>query len=152
MDAVTYPDTKVIHFINQHFIPLRLPSDIKHYAEEFNVHWTPTIIILDKDRTEHHRTLGFLSPEDFIPSLYLGIGKSCFDADQIDKALVYFDNLLTEYPRSDFAPQGVYLRGVSRYKTTNDPKPLREAYDTLNSKHPASYWTKRAYPYRLIDM
>ncbi len=152
MDAVTYPNTKVISFINQHFIPLRLPFDEKPYAAEFNVHWTPSIIILDSERTEHHRTLGFLSPEDFIPSLYFAIGKASFDSENQDRALVYFDNLLTEYPKSDFVPQGIYLQGVSKYKSTNDPKPLREAYDKLNAKYPEGYWTKRAYPYRLINI
>jgi tetratricopeptide (TPR) repeat protein len=152
MDAVTYPDKKVVDFINKHFIPLRLLSEEKHFAEEFNVHWTPTIIIMDQDRTAHHRTMGFLSPEELIPLLYLSIGKASFDAENMDRALVYFDNLLTEYPKSDFAPQGIYLQGVSRYKSTNDPKPLREAYDKLNAKFPASYWTKRAYPYKSINI
>lgn len=151
MDAVTYPDGKVITFINRHFIPLRLASDEEPYKEEFNVHWTPTIIILDRERTEHHRTIGFLSPEEFIPSLYLAIGKASFDAENQDKALVYFDNLLTEYPKSDFAPEGMYLRGVSMYKSTHDPKQLRNTYDGLQAKFPDSYWTKRAHPYSLIS-
>ncbi len=146
MDAVTYPDSKVINFINQHFIPLRIPSDEAPYAQEFNIHWTPSIIIMDKDRIEHHRTLGFLTPEEFIPSLYFAIGKASFDTENQEKALTYFDNLLTEYPKSDFVPEGIDLQGVSRYKTTQKAKPLREAYDLLSSKYPASYWTKRAYP------
>lgn len=151
MDAVTYPNSKVIRFVNQHFIPLRLAYDEKPYAQEFNIHWTPTVVILDKERTEHHRTMGFLLPEDFIPSLYLAIGKASFDAENQESALVYFDNLLTEYPKSDFAPQVMYLQGVSMYKNTHDPKQLREAYDKLSSKFPKSYWTKRAYPYSLIS-
>ncbi len=151
MDAVTYPDEKVINFINHHFVPLRLPSDAKPYAADFNIHWTPSIIILDEKGREHHRTMGFLAPDEFIPSLYLAIGKLSFDSENMDKARVYFDNLLTEYPKSDFAPQGIYLEGVTKYKSTHDPKPLREAYDTLSSRFPASYWTKRAYPYRLIN-
>ncbi len=150
MDAVTYPDQKVINFINQHFVPLRIPSDAKPYAVDFNIHWTPSIIILDEEGREHHRTLGFLAPEELIPSLYLAIGKSSFDTENLDKAQVYFDNLLTEYPKSDFAPQGIYLQGVSRYKSTQNPQPLKRAYELLNAQHPASYWTKRAYPYRLI--
>jgi len=151
MDAVTYPEKKIITFINQHFVPLRVSFGSEPITTDFNVHWTPTIIILDAEGREHHRTLGFLSPVDFITSLYLGIGRSCFDSDQLDKAIVYFDNLLTFYPKSDFAPQAIYIRGVSRYKITNDPKPLKEAYEELNKRYPASWWTKRAYPYRLIE-
>lgn len=151
MDAVTYPDEKVINFINQHFVPLRIPYNAEPYATDFNVKWTPTIITLDPNGKEHYRTMGFLAPEDFIPSLYLAIGKASFDSEDLDKAQIYFDNLLTEYPKSDFAPQGVYLQGVSKYKSTHDPKPLRKAYDQLKEKYPASYWAKRAYPYRVIN-
>lgn len=151
MDAVTYPNEKVADFINQHFVPLRVPFDAEPYASDFNVKWTPSIITLDAEGREHYRTLGFLAPEDFIPSLYVAIGRSCFDIENLDKAVVYFDNLLTEYPKSDFAPEGIYLQGVSRYKSTHDPKPLREAYDRLNEGYPSNEWTKRAYPYRLID-
>ncbi len=151
MDAVTYPEENVVDFINEHFIPLRVPFDAEPYAKDFNVKWTPTIITLDSSGTEHFRTVGFLSPEDFIPSLYLAIGKSSFDAEKLDTALSYFDNLLNKYPDSEFTPEGVYLQGVSRYKSTQNPIPLKEAYEELNLKYPQSEWTKRAYPYRLIQ-
>lgn len=149
MDAVTYPETKVIEFVNQHFIPLRIASDSK-LAEEFIVKWTPTIVTLDEDGRPHHMTLGFLQPVDLIASLYLGIAKVCFDGDQFEKALVYIDNLLTEYPKSGFAPEAVYLQGVCRYKSTHNAKQLKEAYEILKSKYPESEWVKRAYPYRLL--
>jgi tetratricopeptide (TPR) repeat protein len=150
MDAVTYPDTKVITFINQHMIPLQVPFDAQPLATDFNVKWTPTIITLDADGREHHRTVGFLAPEELIPSLLLGIGKACFDTEKFDKALVYLDNLLTQYPRSDFAPEVIYLQGVCRYKSTENPAPLKEAYEKLKAKFPLSEWTKRASPYRLL--
>lgn len=150
MGAVTYPDKKVISFVEQHMIPLQVKFDAKPLATDFNVKWTPTIITLDPDGNEHHRTVGFLAPEELIPSLLLGIAKSCFDTGKFDKALVYLDNLLTEYPKSDSAPEALYLQGVSRYKSTENPAPLKEAYETLKVKHPASEWTKRAYPYRLL--
>ncbi|MEE8328760.1 MAG: tetratricopeptide repeat protein [Thermodesulfovibrionia bacterium] len=150
MDAVTYPDTKVINFINQHMIPLQVQYDTRPMAENFNIKWTPTIVMLDINGKEHYRTVGFLSPEELIPSLFLGISKSYFDTDKFDNALVYLDNLLTEYPKSDFAPEAIYLQGVCRYKNTHDPKPLKEAYEQLKAKHPSNEWTKRAYPYRLI--
>jgi hypothetical protein len=150
MDAVTYPDEKVARFIDQHMIPLRLQFDAQPYAADFNIKWTPSIITLDADSREHYRTVGFLAPEELISSLLLGIGKSFFDTDIFDKALVYFDNLLTEYPKSDAAPEAIYLQGVCRYKSTKDPKTLKEAYANLHKKFPLNKWTKRAYPYRLL--
>ena len=151
MDTVTYPEEKVTNFINQHFIPLRVNYDAQPYASDFNVKWTPTLITLDSEGREHYRTLGFLSADELIPSLYLSIGKSSFDSEKLDTALVYFDNLLTEYPKSGFAPEGIFLQGVSRYKSTKNPQPLKEAYEELNMNYPDSEWTKRAFPYRLIQ-
>ncbi len=34
---------------------------------------------------------------------------------------------------------------------SHDPRPLREAYETLKEKFPQSNWTKQADPYRLIS-
>ena len=150
MDAVTYPDAKVIQFISENMIPLRVLFDAQPLSADFNIKWTPSLITLDTKGKEHHRTLGFLAPEELIPSLLLGISKSYFEADQFDEALAGLDQLLAEYPRSDSAPEAVYLRGVCRYKSTQDPKPLKEAYEQLKAQHPSSEWTKRAYPYRLL--
>ncbi len=150
MDAVTYPDEKVASFISENVIPLRVQFDAQPLASDFNIKWTPTLITLDADGREHHRTVGFLAPDELIPSLLLGIGKSCFENEQFDEALANFEKILTDYPKSDSAPEALYLRGVSRYKNTNDPKPLKEAYERLRDEYPSSEWTKRAYPYRLL--
>ena len=150
MDAVTYPDAKVIRFISEKMIPLRVPFDAQPLSADFNIKWTPSLITLDTEGKEHHRTLGFLAPEELIPSLSLGIAKSYFEADRFDEALAGLDQLLGEYPKSDSTPEAVYLRGVCRYKSTQDPKPLKEAYEQLKAQHPSSEWTKRAYPYRLL--
>jgi tetratricopeptide (TPR) repeat protein len=151
MDAVTYPDEKVADFVMSRVIPLRVPSDHKTLAPSFNLKWTPTLITLDTQGKEHHRTVGFLGPEELVPSLLLGIGKTLFELEEFGKAIETFDELLKTYPKSDSAPEAIYLRGVSLYKNTHDPKPLRAAYDRLNEAYPASEWTRRAYPYRLIN-
>lgn len=150
MDAVTYPDQGVTQFMQDNLVALRVPFDHKPLAADFNVKWTPTLITVDAEGKEHHRTVGFLPPEELIPSLLLGIGKSHFEQEQFNEAISAFDRLLKEYPKSDFAPEAIYLRGVSLYKSTHDPKPLRAAYDKLAAEYPDSEWTKRAYPYRLI--
>jgi hypothetical protein len=150
MDAVTYPDEKIITFIEQHMVPLRIKSDAQPYASDFNITWTPSLITLDENGKEHHRTLGYLAPEELIPSLYLGIGKSCFNIGDYDKALVYLNNLTTEYPKSDSVPEAIYVKGVCGYKMTDNPKPLKEAYETLHAQYASNVWAKRAYPYRLL--
>jgi len=80
----------------------------------------------------------------------LGMAKVHFDADKFDDALTSLGKILSDYPNSDSAPEAIYLRGVSLYKSTDDPKPLKEAYEKLRDEYPKSEWTKRAYPYRLL--
>lgn len=149
MDAVTYPDAKVIAFINEKIVPLRVPAD-NQLAAEYKVTWTPTLVTLDFYGREHHRTVGFLPPHELIPSLLLGVGKTDFDAEQFNDAVLHLNRLLADYPASAAAPEAVYLRGISRYKSSRDPKPLKEAYEKLKADYPASEWVHRAQPYSLL--
>ncbi len=150
MGAVTYPDAKVVGFISENMVPLQVLFDAQPLSTDFNVKWTPTIITLDPQSKEHHRTVGFLSPDELIPSLLLGIGKYYFDTDRFDEAGENLERMLKEYPKSDAAPEAIFVLGVCRYKSTHDPKPLKAAYEQLLSEYPSSEWTKRAYPYRLL--
>lgn len=150
MGAVTYPDETVVEFIVENLIPVQVKSDAQPLATDFNVKWTPTLVTLDADGKEHHRTVGFLPPEELVPSLLLGIAKCHFDRERYEEALRALNTLLEKYPKSDAAPEAIFLRGVSLYKSTHNPKPLKEAYEKLQAEYPSSEWTKRAYPYRLI--
>ena len=149
MGAVTYPKPEVVEFVEQNLVPLQVPSNAD-LAKEFNLQWTPTLIALDAEGKEHHRAIGFLPPEELIPMLMLGIAKCHFDRQQFDKAISTLEKLLAQHPKSDAAPEAVYLLGVARFKSTRDPKPLKQAYEQLSSQYAASEWTKRASPYRLL--
>jgi len=151
MDAVTYPDEKVASFILEQLIPLRIPHNAEPFAGDFNIKWTPTLITLDAQGSEHHRTVGFLGPDELVPSLLLGIGKTLFELERFQDAIDVLDKLIEAHPKSDSTPEAIFLRGVATYKNTHDPKPLRAAYDKLTAQFPNSEWTKRAYPYRLIN-
>jgi hypothetical protein len=136
--------------INGRVVPVRVPHDHKPLAEKFGIKWTPTLITLDSEGKESHRTVGFLGPQELIPSLLLGMGKAHFEAGGFAEAIAFFDEILGDDPGSDSAPEAVFLPGVALYKGTKDPKPLRIAYDKFTSDDPGSEWTRRAYPYRLI--
>jgi len=150
MDAVTYPEERVGTFIQETMVPLRIKFDTQPFSTNFNIKWTPTLIALDAEGKEHHRVVGFLPPEELIPSLLLAIAKCSFDQEQFSSALSAMERILAEYPKSDSAPEALFLRGVARYKTTHNPTPLKEAYEQLHTQYPTSEWTKRAYPYRLL--
>ena len=76
---------------------------------------------------------------------------SHFVRDEFESALSCYEKLLAEYSASDSAPEAIFQRGVTLYKSNNDPKSLKKAYERLEDKYPESQWTKRAYPYRLIQ-
>lgn len=151
MDAVTYPEAQVVDFINNNMIPLRVRFDAQPLASVFEVKWTPTLITLDPGGKEYHRTVGFLDASELVASLLLGIAKAHFAKDEFEAALETLGRLISDYADSEAAAEAIYLNGVSGYKSSSDPKKLREAYERLKSEYPASEWTKRAYPYRLIE-
>ena len=150
MGAVTYPDKNVAEFVNNNMIPVQLLFNKQPESTDYNLKWTPTIITLDTEGKEHHRTVGFFPPEELIPSLLLGIAKVHFDCDEFNEALQNLDKIISEFPKSDSTPEAIYIRGVCKYKGTHEANGLKEAYEILQSKYPDSEWTKRAYPYRLL--
>jgi len=149
MDAVTYPQKAVEAFFADSMVALRIPSD-HGLAKEFKVSWTPTLVTLDWNGQEHHRTVGFLAAEELVASLMLGCAKVYSDLELFDKAFGALGKLLSAYPASDAAPEAMFVRGVCGYKSTHNPAPLKEAYEQLHKQYPQSEWTKRAYPYRLL--
>ncbi len=150
MDAVSYPNADVISFINENLIPLKIAPDTQPIAGDFNVNWTPTIVTLDSEGKEHHRTLGFLPPDEFISSLSLGIGKTYFDLGSFDKAISTLETLVKKCPQSKAAPEAVYYHGISNFMIAHDASHLKKAYERLLAEYPDNEWAFRAWPYSLL--
>jgi len=122
-DGSSYvPRHKGDRLYQSNVIPIRLPHDHKPLAEQFQIKWTPALVTLDTDGKEHHRTVGFLSPEELIPSLLLGKAKIDFDHEDFAKALVTLEDLLKDYPKSAAAPEAIFLRGVCGTRARTIPK------------------------------
>jgi hypothetical protein len=149
MGAVTYPNSEVASFISEKMVPLQVLSD-NPLATEFNITWTPTLIVLDSAGKEHSRTVGFLPPDELIPSLLLGMAKTDFDGDRFADAMAKLNTLLKEFPGSSAAPEAVFILGVCGYKSSHNPQPLKDAYQRLKTEYPSSEWVKRAHPYSLL--
>lgn len=150
MDAVAYINPAVISFINENLIPLRLQAADPVFGPRYKVKWTPTLLILDNEGVEQYRTLGFFPPEDLVPSLLLGMGKAKFNLPDRPAASDCFNKILAEFPRSYFAPEAVYLNGVSHFIETHDIANLIGIYDQLLAEYPKSSWLVRADPYKLL--
>ncbi|NLX18580.1 MAG: tetratricopeptide repeat protein [Desulfobulbus sp.] len=150
MGAVTYPNTGVSNYVTSNFIPVQLRFDAKPEAADFNITWTPTTVVLDETGKEHHRAVGFLPPEEFIPFLMLSQAKTAFDLTNFESAITLLEKVIKEYAQSAAAPEASFHLGVSRYKATSNPAPLKEAYQFLKDNYPNSEWLKRAQPYSLL--
>jgi hypothetical protein len=150
MGAVTYPNAMVADFVNEKMIPVQLAYDAKPEAHDYNVTWTPTLIVLDSKGKEHQRFVGFLSPEEIIPALMLGIGKTYFDGKNFKKALSTFEEIVKNFPKSINTPEAIYLRGVCGYMTTHTAEPLKKAHEKIKAEFPNSEWTMRSDPYSYL--
>jgi TolA-binding protein len=144
LDTVTYPEAKVIGLINANFVPLKVHIDESpELAKRFEVHWTPSIIVTDPEGIEHHRITGFLPPEEYQAQLDFGIAKAAFNKEDYPKASKEFNLVVSEYPRSDIAPEAQYWLGVSEYKRTKSGDALMGAWKKLLEDYPDSPWAKR---------
>ncbi len=150
MDAVTYPDKAVVDYITDNMIAVRVLHNQRPLADEFKVRWTPTLITLDVEGTERQRTVGFLPPEEFVPSLMLGIGKTHLERGEFGQAIPRFELLVSQYPKSGSAPEAVFYLGVAQFQSTHDPKFLKTAFDQLAAQYPQSEWATRASAYSSI--
>jgi tetratricopeptide (TPR) repeat protein len=150
MGAVTYPTEAVAKFVDYNFTPVQIQVTNTALVEKFAVSWTPTILVLDADGKEHYRTVGFLAPEEFIATFQVGKGRYYLDLDQYPEARAMFEEAVQGAPSSKAAPEAIFFNGVAQYKETHNPKPLKEAYETLTAKYADSEWAKRAEPYKLI--
>lgn len=151
MGTVTYPNERVAKFISLNFVPVRIETSNKAMTQRFSVSWTPCLLVLDREGKEHYRSVGYFAPDDLIPTFLTAKGRWALDTDQFAEARAIFEEVTSCYPDSETAPEAMYFLGVAKYKISHDPKPLREAYDELTAKFPASPWAKQADPYRLIN-
>ncbi len=111
MDTVTYLDKRTIDFINEFLVPVRVyVNALPSWAYQFTIQYTPTVLILDEEKKEHHRSVGFFPPEEFIPSLFLGIAKAQIYTRQIVRARGTLAKLLQVYPRSRAAGEALKLQ------------------------------------------
>jgi hypothetical protein len=154
MNTVTYSDERVQDYLNSLFVPVRLHCDFDNPSEEmrrFAVNWTPTFLVLDEEGREHHRTVGFLDPAEFIAQMNLGRAKLDFDRQRLTPAIDKFAEVAESCPSCSAAPEAHYYLGVSRYKQTHDAHALREVWERLSREFPESEWAKKAEPYSQIE-
>lgn len=154
MSAVTYSDGRVKEYLNRHFVPVRLHCDFEQPSAEmrrYGIKWTPTLLVLDEDGQEQHRSEGYLTPKELMAQLSLGMAKLNLAHEAFEPATRELAQVLESCPECATAPEARYFLGVSRYRQTHDLRELRRTWEVLARDFPQSEWTRKAEPYSQID-
>lgn len=153
MNTGPYSDELFQKFLQDNFVALKTQCFFDkpvELMEQFNIKWTPTLIIHDKAGREHHRMVGYVPVNDLLAHLEFGRAKVFFDTDHFSTAIETFNNMIGMYPQAAITPEAIFYLGVAEYKKYHDASALRRAYDTLKAKYPGSEWSRRAEPYSAI--
>jgi TolA-binding protein len=102
--------------------------------------WTPTVLILDSNGEERSRLEGYLPRDEFRAHLELGLARVAFMNKDWASAEQRYAQVVERYPNSQAAPEALYWKGVSKYKSTNDHTVLGELPDQFKQKYPDSVW------------
>ena len=92
MNTGPYSDEKVQAYIEKEFVPVKSQCFWDKRTElmkQFDVAWTPTLLVHDSTGKEHHRVVGFVPANDFLAHLKLGKAKMFFNrfrfADAVER-------------------------------------------------------------------
>jgi TolA-binding protein len=144
-----WPDERVVKFVNENFIPARVhvkddAAAFQKYGEQYNAHWTPTVLELDPNGEEFYRVEGFLPVDDFLAQMMLGRAHMDFKQGKWAEAEKRFREIVDKLPKSDAAAEAMYWAGVSRYKATNDASALKATAKAFTQRYLDSSWAKKA--------
>ena len=101
------------------------------------------MLILDSKGVERFRLEGYLPRDEFRAQLELSLARVALMSKQWADAESRFAKVLERYPNSHAAPEALYWKGVSHYKTTNDHTVLGELPGQFN-QYPDSIWALKS--------
>jgi len=138
-----------VKFVNKNFILARVhvkedAEAFKRYGEQYNAHWTPTVLELDPNGEEFYRLEGFLPADDFLAQLQLGRAHMDFKQGKWADAGKRFQEIVDNLPQAEAAPEAMYWAGVSHYKATNDAGALKDTAKAFTERYTNSSWAKKA--------
>jgi hypothetical protein len=145
MGAVTYPNPEVERYIEKNFIPVQFNVvEQPEVMDRFHTPWTPTLIILDSEGTEHRRVQGYLDPGRFIAEMALARLKDAVDRRDFAAAQERAGEAL-DLTKGDAErePEARYWAAVAAYKASNDAQNLLQGWNRLMDEFPRSEWARR---------
>lgn len=127
-----------------------LEAHIKEHPawfHRFDALWTPTILVMDSEGVEQSRIEGYLPKNLFRARLEMALARVAFMHKKWSDAEKAYADVAEDHADTAAAPEAIYWRGVSHYKTTNDHTVLGEVAAELNQKYPDSEWTLKSLPW-----
>lgn len=144
-----WPDERVIGLVRDHFIPVRVNvredrDQFKRLAERYGAKWTPAILVLDEQGDEEYRIEGFVTADQLLARLDIGLGRDAYLHARYPEAEQHFTAVVDRKPDDEATAEALYWSGVSRYKGTKDAGALGRAAADLAARHGSSVWATKA--------
>jgi tetratricopeptide (TPR) repeat protein len=142
---VTYPDSKVAELLNTFFVPVQVNiQEVSKLADQYQAIWTPNLNVIDGRENRVYHVEGWLPPSEFAAMLETARGQYCLRRKRFEDAAPIFKGVFEKYPRSAYAPESLYYRGVSRYLATHNVNELKEDWIMLQRFYPDDAWAMKA--------
>ena len=131
--------------LNENFVPVQVNiEEAAKLADEFQAIWTPNLNVIDGRLKRVYQVEGWLPPSEFVAMLGVGRGQYFLRGKKYTEAEPLFKAVFDQHPRSQFAPEALYYRGVSRYLSSHKVDELKEDWIMLQRFYPQSAWSLRA--------
>jgi outer membrane protein assembly factor BamD (BamD/ComL family) len=85
-------------------------------------------------------TFGKLEQSAAFATLETARGQYCLCRKRYEDAAPIFKGVFEKYPRSAYAPESLYYRGVSRYRASHSVDELKEDWIMLQRFYPSDTW------------
>lgn len=150
MMQVTFLDKEVIHFLNDHFVAVKLNykeavEDTRQVVEPYKLTWMPTFIVRDPRMIEVRRTNGYLPPKAFLAELSLALGLVHQTHRQYEQAHRRFVETAEQFSETHIAPEALYWAGIaSYYQGVQSLERLQPYWSQLAERYPQNIWAQRA--------
>jgi hypothetical protein len=142
---VTYPDHRVSSAIIERFVPVRLHlTNDRQWTRQFQVFWTPTILIGDRSGKIRYTSVNYLPPEPFLDVLDIGEALVAMRWREYDAAIQLLKGVEDRQPEGPLTPEAIYWRGIAEYFRQHRSSAASNAvWETLVHRFPDSIWAMR---------
>jgi hypothetical protein len=142
---VTYPDKQVADLLTHNFVPVQVNiEEAGELADRFQTLWTPNLNMIDDRGKRFYHVVGWLPPSEFAAMLKAAQGHYFLTIKKYAEATPIFSSIFDEFPRSIFAPEALYFKGVSRYMGSHIVENLKEDWTMLQRFFPDSEWAMKS--------